>query len=112
MNQPWTHAELEALLPVVKENLHRLEAEITEEDGAEIRAVPPSTREECLEYLSRLMQIAMTRPLERREITLHDQLLAQFEQAILAEQLGKKGRYYCIHEERILELAKNSARNN
>lgn len=110
MNQPWTHEELKALLPVMREELGRLEAEIAEEDGAEVRAVPPSTKEECLDYLSRLMQIAMTRPLERREVTLHDQLLAQFEQAILAERLGKKGRYYCIPEDKIMELAKN-ARN-
>lgn len=104
MNKPWTHEELRAMLPAARANLEKLEAEITEQDGADVKAVPPSTKEECMDYLWRLMDIAVERPLQRKEITLFGQLLAQFEQSILAERLGKKGRYYCIPEDKIMEM--------
>jgi len=97
---PWTHEQLQALIPKVEADLKRVE----DEEGGDVKPVPPLTKDECLEYFWRLMDSAAQRALTKQEIFIHGQLLAQYEQSILAERLGKKGRYYVIPEDQIMGL--------
>lgn len=103
---PWTHEELQAMLPKVEAQLEQAEAEAKEE-GAILKPLPPMTVEECKEYFWRLMDSAAERPLTLDECGLHGQLLAQYEQAVMARFLGKKGRYYVISEDNVLEMMSN-----
>lgn len=97
---PWTHEELQVLIPKLEAKLKAVE----DEEGGDVKPVPPLTKDECLDYFWRLMDSAAVRPLNKQEIFIHGQLLAQFEQAILAERLGKKGRYYVIPEDKIMGM--------
>lgn len=102
--KPWTREELSQMLPPLQDLLEQIEKEEAEV-GNEIRPVPPLTKEEAVGYLTNLVEHGKNRNLTRQECFMHGQLLAQFEQAIIAEHLGKKGRYYVIPEDKIMELA-------
>lgn len=99
---PWTHEELQGLIPKLDKKLSEVEAEQEEE----IKPLPPMTTTECLDFFWRFMDIAAERPLTQRECFIHGQLLAIYQQAVLAESMGKKGRYYVIPEESIAKLVK------
>lgn len=103
---PWTHEELQAMLPRVEAQLEKAEEEAKAE-GATLKPLPPLTEEECKQYFWRLMDSAADRPLTLDECGLHGQLLAQYEQAVMARCLGKKGRYYVISEDNVLEMMSN-----
>ena len=96
---PWTHKELQELIPEMEKRLEETEAEQEEE----VKPLPPMSVEECKTLLYRLMEYASERPLTARERFLHGQLLAQFQQAVMAEMLTKVkgGRFYCISEEMV-----------
>jgi|SRR5581483_2922087 len=94
MRAPYTHEELQSLVPKIKEELEQLEAE----EGP-VKPIPPLAKEECIDYLFRIISAASDRPLTRSECFLFGQVLAQFEQSVIAETLGKKGRYYVLPEE-------------
>lgn len=90
---PWTREELQTLIPKLEKQLAEAEAEHEEE----IKPLPLLNKEECLDYFYRLMDIAAERPLTKRECFMHGQLLAVFEQQVMAQILCKNpGRYYVI----------------
>lgn len=104
---PWTREDLEYLIPKVERQLAETEEEqrkLQLPGQEEVKPLPPMTSEECLEYLSRLMDYAVERPLTARERFLHDSLLCQFQQASIAEALGKKGRFYLIDENNLMKI--------
>jgi hypothetical protein len=96
---PLTHDEVEALIPILEEDLAAIEAE--HEDA---RPLPAMTAEESKGRLLRLIGVATTRPLTRSEDFLCGQLLACYAMAIRAEMLGKKGRYFVVSEDDIADL--------
>jgi len=91
--QPWTHEQIQELLPKLKAKIAEQEVE-----DPNIRPLPPMTVEECKEYFFRLTNAAETRPLTGDECCIWGQLLSVFQQAVRAETLGKKGRYFCLSE--------------
>lgn len=97
---PWTHEELQALIPELEREIAQTEAEQKEE----VRPLPPMTVEEATQFFYRLMDIAATRPLTQRECFMHGQLLACFQYAVRAETLGKKGRFFVLSEEQINQM--------
>lgn len=97
----WTQAELDVLIPKVEQRLAAME----EEWGQEVRGLGPMTPGECLDYLNRLLDHAVERPLTHQECFLHGQLMACYEMAVRAEMLGKKGRYFVVSEEQINRAA-------
>jgi hypothetical protein len=101
MNKPWAHEELHEFFPEAKTRLEKQIREI--EANEEARPLPPLSKDECIKYFFRLMDAAVERPLTRKETFIHGQLLAQFEQSVLAESLGKQGRYYVISEDHIVQ---------
>lgn len=101
--KPWTHEELQAMIPVLESKLQKQE-DLAATNGEELKSIPPLTRDECLEYFFRLLDTASKRPLTLQECGLHGQLLAQFEQSAMALALGKSGRFYVISEERIMQM--------
>jgi hypothetical protein len=103
---PWTHEELQALIPACKEEMSQIEEEEFADSGTRIKPLPPLTKNECLDYFWRLTKVAEQRPLTREETFVHSELVAQFEQAVLAERMGYKGRYYVVSQEQIEELMK------
>lgn len=103
---PWTHNELQSMIPKIEARLEEAEAEAKEE-GTTLKPLPPLTEQECLEYFWRLMDSASQRPLTLEECGLHGQLLSQFQQSVMARCLGKKGRYYVISEDNVLEMMSN-----
>jgi len=96
---PWTKQELEQFLPKLDKQLSDIEAT---EVG--IKPLPAMEQQECLDYFYRLMDIAAVRPLTKQETFLHGQLLAVYAMAVTAEVLGKKGRSFVIHEDKINEI--------
>jgi len=100
MNIPWTREELQALIPKLKQEMADIEAE----EPHEIRPLPPMTREEVMDYFYSLMDIAATRPLTSAECFIHGQLLCNYQHAVRAELLGKKGRYFVVSEDEIEKL--------
>jgi len=99
----WTHEELQAMIPKIEDRLDEAEAKAKEE-GCTLKPLPSLTEEECKDYLFRLLDAASARTLTLDECYLHGQILAQFEQAVIARCLGKKGRYYVISEDNIMEV--------
>ena len=97
---PWTHEQIQALLPKLEKSLKETEASQEEE----VRGLPAMTKEEAKDYIFRIMDYAAERPLTQREIFIHGQLLCCFEMAVMAETLGKKGRYFVVSEEHINKL--------
>jgi hypothetical protein len=95
----WTLQELEQLLPKLDKELSKIEA--VEEE--EVKPLLFMDKQECMDYFFRLMNIAAIRPLTSRECFIHGQLLCVFEMSVMAEALGKKGHYFVIHEDEILE---------
>lgn len=93
---PWTHEQIQELLPKLKSNLQEMEAE-----DPDIRPLPPMTVAEAKDYFFRLFDVASTRSLNPSECFIMGQLLSVFEQAVRAESLGKKGRYFVISEDDI-----------
>ncbi len=100
MNQkPYTFAELKKLIPKLDKKL--------EEDQLEFNAkgLPPMNVEDCKELFYGLMDIAHHRPLKKNECFLHGQLLAAFEQAVMAQMLKKNNeRYYVVSETQIQKM--------
>lgn len=100
---PWTREQLNEMIPKLDALL--AEAEASQEE--EVKPMPPMTYDECFDFLLRLMDAAGERPLTQRECFMHGQLLAVFEQQVIAKTLGfKQGRYYVIPEEKLNELLK------
>jgi len=98
---PWTRAEIElTLIPKIERKL----AEMVAAETHTVKPLPPMTTAECLEYFSRLMDAACERPLTEQEAFVHGQLLSIYKQACWAEALGKKGRFFVIHESQIQKL--------
>jgi hypothetical protein len=98
MDLPWTRAELNQLLPKIEASI----AEIAATQEEPVKGLPPLTSQECLDLFFRILDIAATRPLTQRECFIHGQLLAQYKGAIIAETLGKPGRYYVVSEEEVI----------
>jgi hypothetical protein len=96
MNLPWTHEELVALRARLIEEMSEIE-----DDHPDIRPLPPMTKAESLGLMDALWQTSTIRPLTCDEAFMSGQLLACFEQAIRAEMLGKKGRYFVMSEDQI-----------
>jgi hypothetical protein len=94
--QPWTQEQLQELLPKLKAEIAREEAQ-----DPNIRPLPPMTVDECKDFFYRLNDIASTRPLTGDECCIMGQLLAVFQYAVRAETLGRKGRYFVLSEEDI-----------
>lgn len=101
---PWTQEELDQLLPKVKKDLEKKIEETEAEQEEPVKPLPPMTKQEALDFLWRLIETTGERTLTSRERFIFSQLLAIFEQAILAERLGKKGRFYVVSEEHIMNL--------
>lgn len=98
-NSPWTHEELQALLPKLEKKL------VTEEiENPGIRGLPPMTVEESKNYFFKLIDIAKERPITFSESLIFGQLLSVFQQAVRAEMLGKKGRFFVISEDEINQI--------
>ena len=95
---PWTLEELQAALPAVEDSLDTAEA-VCREAGFEPRPLPVLSTEECLEFFGRILDSACGSPLSPASRFLFEQLLATYRMAVLAEALGKKGRYYVFSEE-------------
>jgi len=104
---PYTRAQLDAMIPKIEAQLK--EEEAYAEEAGTINGMPPMTKEECVDYLGRLVDVGKERLLTRKECFMHGQLLAVFEQAIMAEMLGKKGRYFVISEDQIAKLTGEEA---
>lgn len=104
---PWTREELNELIVNIEKAADKIEDEEAE-FGNDIKPVPPLTKQEALDYLNSIIDIGSNRILTRQECFIHGQLLAQFEQSIIAEHLGKKGRYYVIPEEKVMEYGLRS----
>ena len=98
---PWTQEELDAFLPKLKKEIEQAEA-----DYEDVKPLPPMTVEECADYLLRLIDRAKTRTLNESECFFHGQLLSVFQQAVRAETLGKKGRFFVISEADINRMMK------
>lgn len=101
MNLPWTHEELQALLPKLKQEMADIEV-----NEPHIRPLPPMSLDEVMNYFDSLMDIAAERPLKPEECCIHGQLLCNYRHAIRAELLGKRGRYFVVGEEEIDKLVK------
>jgi hypothetical protein len=104
---PWNREELEYLIPKLEEKLDRVEEEQRDSQlhgQEEVRPMPPMEVDECVGYLIRLVDAASKRPLTSREIFMHGQLLCVFKQAVMAEMLGKKGRYVVVSEDGIAQI--------
>lgn len=97
---PWTREEIERLIPKVVRQMDDIDAA----EPQRVEALPPMTIGECVEYFSRLLDAATERPLTRRECFLHGQLLCVYKHACLAEAMGKKGRFFVVHESAIQKL--------
>lgn len=103
---PWTHDELQKLIP-------QLEAELkAEEDECdfELKPLPKLSQQECLDYFNRLMDTASERPLTNQECGLHGQLLCVFRQTVMAEMLGqgKDKRFMVVSEDDVARILKIS----
>ena len=94
----WSHAELQALIPLMNAQLKQMEAA----EDFEVKPLGPMTQDEARELINRILATAETRQLTRQECFLHGQLLAQFAAACIAEVLtGKKGRFLVVSEDDI-----------
>lgn len=98
---PWSRDELKALLPKLESRLAEAEA-----DNPECRPLPPMSLDEVFDYFDRLLSIATSRAITGSERFLFEQLLSNFRMAILAQSLGKKGRYFVLSEDDISKLIK------
>jgi hypothetical protein len=96
----WTFAELDEVLPRLRAHLDAVEANQEEH----VQPLPAMTVAECREYLNRVIDCASERVLSQRECFVFGMLLANYQMAVTAEVLGKKGRYYVISEENGLEV--------
>ena len=96
MKLPWTRDEIAVLIPKLKKSI-----EITEAEDEDIRPLPPMDIEECKELFFRMIDNATNRPLTNAEHCLCGQILANFQHAVRAETLNKKGRYFVLSEDEI-----------
>jgi len=94
---PYTIEDLRRLLPRLKDQVQQMAT-------PDARPLPKMTVDECMEMHCRLMDIAGERALTTEECFLHGQLMCQYKQAVTAEVLGKKGRYYVVSEDNIAEM--------
>ena len=99
----WTQEELDRILPKLEKEVIKIQEEELE-DGNTIKPLGPMTKNEAMDYFNRITDTALTRPLTRQETFLHGQLLSVYEMAILAETLGKKGRYFVLSEDKLDQL--------
>jgi len=76
--EPWTHRELEQLIPA-------MHGKSAGDEFANAPPLPALTVGECQKYLHRLLDYARVRPLTPHEIFLHAQLLGAFEMALTAK---------------------------
>ena len=100
---PYSLDELRARIPSLK---GKIEAHERDEAslGNDVRPCGPLTVAEARDLLLDLAGLAEERPLTRSELHLHGQLLCVYEQAVRAEMLGKKGRYFVIPESSLRNL--------
>jgi hypothetical protein len=103
-NQPWTRAELKAMLPSIEARIAEYQAE-----RPNARPLPPMSVEECQDMFCALLDIATTRPLTEDECFLHGQIEAVYRMAVRAEALGYEGRYFVISEQDILDRRDKSS---
>lgn len=75
-----------------------------EQNEDKCKPLPPLTKDESVGYMWKLLDIASEMPLNKQQCFLFGQLLCQYEMAIIAESLGKKGRFYVIPEDKIKEI--------
>jgi hypothetical protein len=90
---PWTHEQIQQLVPKLEESLRQQEAE-----NPNIRPLPPMAFDECLDLFFRLIDTATNRALTLDEAGFMGQLLHAFQSAVRAETLGYKGRFMVITE--------------
>lgn len=104
--QPWTHEELEKLVPRIEKELDDTEAQYE----GKVKPLPKLSQQECLDYFFRLMNIAAERPLTQEECFIHGQLLNVYRQTVMAEMLGKgkESRYMVISEDDMAQLLRMS----
>lgn len=110
MRTPWTREELEYLIPQLEEKLVEDEQSQREDQlhgQDEVKPLPPMTMDECKDYIWRMMDAAKERPLTSRECFIFGQLLQALQQCVMAEMLGKKGRYYVVSEDQTVEILRN-----
>ena len=108
MKNPFTVDELKLIFAKSKTMLEDEE----KEHDFELRAIPPLTKQEVIDLIFNLVGLSADRPLTSQERFIHGQLLAQFEQAVTAEVLGYKGRYYVTSEDKIRETLKQKLEEN
>jgi hypothetical protein len=89
-----TFEEAQALIPKLARAVTAIE-----QDYPNARALPPMTVDEAYELINRLVDHAAQRVLTRDECFLHGQLISVYRMAVIAETLGKKGRYFCLSED-------------
>ena len=84
--------ELELLLPKVRSRMGRAEMQYG------CQGIPPMTADEAKLRITRMVDESESRLLTAQEVFLLGQLIGTFEQAVAAEALGLKGRWFCVHE--------------
>lgn len=75
-----------------------------EAEDPNLRPLPPMTRKESFEMILHCLSLAHKRELTDDECAIFAQLIAVFEQAVRAETLGYKGRYFVMSEDQIKGL--------
>lgn len=103
MKSPLPFEELKRIL---LERRAGVDAQIADYEAQYPDAQPlaPMTKDEALDALLLIMQVASARALTRDEIFLHGQLLAVYEQAALVAAKGYAGRWFLINEEQLLAM--------
>lgn len=104
----WTQEEL-------KQVRARLKAEVIAQESlapADAKPLPPMTVDEARDWIGLILTIAEQWPLTPSEAHLHGQLLCIFMHAVRAETLGRRGRYFVIHESEVAERVRRVAAGN
>lgn len=101
MRAEWTYEELEAMKAGLLEGIER-----TERENPNIRPLPPLEEGEARSLLQTLAETATYRLLTVDEEFLVGQLLSVFRMAVIADAMGKKGRYFVVSREDMERVAK------
>lgn len=96
---PWTNEQIQALVPILDDEMREIESEC---EG--IRPLPAMLLDEARDLVLRFIHQAESRQLTNFEATIMGQLLSVFEQAVRADMLGKKGRYFVISEDDVTKM--------
>lgn len=100
----WTLEELRALVPKLDAELREMEAE----QPFNVKPIGPLTRDEAHELLIALLDQAERGALTPEQGFVGGQLLAVFEQAVIAQTLGRHGRYMVVSEAELDEFMRQA----